>query len=36
MLGTLDDVRVDGGRVHPADAVDELADHPLLATLREG
>jgi selenocysteine-specific elongation factor len=35
-IGTLDDVRVDAGRAHLADAVDEFADHPLLAALREG
>lgn len=36
VLATLDDVRVDGGRALPADARDELADHPVLEQLRAG
>jgi selenocysteine-specific elongation factor len=36
VLATLDDVRVEGGRALPADARDELADHPVLALLKAG
>ena len=32
-IGTLDGVVVDAGRARPADAVDVLADHPLIAEL---
>jgi selenocysteine-specific elongation factor len=32
----LPSVRIDGGRVRPADAVDEFADHPLAAALAAG
>jgi selenocysteine-specific elongation factor len=32
----LDGVKLDAGRLRPADAVDELADHPLLAALAAG
>jgi selenocysteine-specific elongation factor len=34
VLATLADVRVEGGRALPADAVDEFADHPVLEALR--
>ena len=36
LLATFADVRVDGGRVLAADAVDEFADHPVLELLRAG
>jgi selenocysteine-specific elongation factor len=33
VLGTLDDVTIDGGRVRPAETRDPLADHPFVAAL---
>ncbi len=36
VLGTLADVRVEGGRARPAAARDELAEHPVLAELLAG
>jgi selenocysteine-specific elongation factor len=36
VLATFTDVRIDAGHALPADAKDELADHPVLAALRAG
>jgi selenocysteine-specific elongation factor len=36
LLATFDDVRVEGGRAFPADARDDLAEHPVLERLRVG
>ncbi|MFN8021461.1 MAG: selenocysteine-specific translation elongation factor [Acidimicrobiales bacterium] len=36
LVGTFDDVRVDGTRLLPIEAVDPLADHPVIELLRQG
>jgi selenocysteine-specific elongation factor len=36
VVAQLPDVRVDGGRAMPADAVDTVGDHPVVALLRAG
>lgn len=36
IVGTLDQVSIDGGHARPADAIDPFADHPVLAQLAAG